>query len=223
MPTNIFGGDALAQAMRADNLNFDPSVMALLPFPSVLNYMAQYPAWTQALGNAVLTERDGVMDSVQRLRTEAYNYGYLRDSGYTRVVTAGPGQIEILPVNPGFYNVPSYNPVVVYARPRPGFFVGGAIRFGAGITLGAGFAPWGWGSTGFGWREHSILIDNHPWNRTWANRGFYAHPYAEPYRHEAGPRVERHDFHDHGDDHRDHDGQGDHRDHDGHDHHGDRR
>jgi hypothetical protein len=186
-------GDALATAIQQDNLNFDPSVMALLPFPSVLNYMAQYMGWTQSLGNAVLSERDQVMDAVQRLRQESYNYGYLRSGPYDRVVYAGPGDIEILPVTPGYYYVPYYNPVVVFARPRPGFFIGGAIHFGPGITIGAGFAPWGWGGVGFGWRTHTILIDRQPWGRTWANRGAYVHPYARPYRAAPGPRVEHHE------------------------------
>lgn len=194
-------GDALANAMRADNLAFDPSVMALLPFPSVLDYMARYPGWTQALGNAVLTERPQVMDAVQQLRQEAYSYGYLRNDRYIRV-DATPGAIEILPVNPGFYYVPYYNPVVVFGPPRPGFFVGGAIRFGGGIAIGGAFAPWGWAHVGFGWHDHAILIDNRPWGRTWYNRGAYVHPYATPYRRVEGPRYERHDFRDHHDDHR---------------------
>lgn len=195
-------GDQLAQAMQSDNLAFDPSVMALLPFPSVLNYMAQYMGWTQALGNAVLAQRDQLMDAVQRLRQEAYNYGYLRDSQYVRVVAA-PSAIEILPVAPGFYYVPYYNPVVVFGRPRPGFFIGGAIRFGGGITIGASFAPWGWGGVGFGWQQHAILIDNHPWARTWSNRGVYVHPYARPYHPAPGPRVEHHEVHE-GHEHPDH-------------------
>lgn len=189
-------GDALANAIRADNLAFDPSVMALLPFPNVLNYMARYMGWTQYLGNAVLTERPQVMDAVQQLRQEAYNYGYLRSNQYVRVEMA-PGAIEILPVNPGFYYVPYYNPVVVFGPPRPGFFVGGAIRFGGGIVIGASFAPWGWSHPGFGWHDHAILIDNRPWGRTWDNRGVYAHPYAAPYHREPGPRYEHHDHDDH--------------------------
>jgi hypothetical protein len=195
-------GDPLSQAMRADNLAFDPSVMALIPFPSVLNYMAQYMGWTQALGNAVLSARDQVMDSVQRLRQDAYNYGYLRDTQYSRVVSQ-PGAIEIVPVTPDFYYVPYYNPVVVFARPRPGFYVGGAIRFGVGITIGASFSPWGWGGVGFGWHEHTILVDHRPWVRTWNNRATYVHPYAAPYRPVPGPRIEHHDYHDHGHDHHD--------------------
>lgn len=189
-------GDALADAIRADNLAFDPSVMALLPFPSVLNYMAQYSAWTQALGNAVLTERPQLMDTVQQLRQESYNYGYLRSNQYERV-EATPGAIEIVPVNPGFYFVPYYNPVIVFGPPRPGFFVGGAIRFGGGITIGAAFAPFGWSHVGFGWHDHAILIDNRPWDRRWDNRAVYAHPYATPYRRVEGPRVEHHERDEH--------------------------
>ncbi|MGA8029882.1 MAG: DUF3300 domain-containing protein [Bryobacteraceae bacterium] len=186
-------GEALARAIQEDNLPWDPSVMALLPFPSVLNYMAQYMGWTQELGNAVLAQRNDVMDAVQRMREQAYSYGYLRSNQYETVQAAGPGDIEILPVAPGYYYVPYYNPYVVFARPRPGFFIGGAIRFGPGITIGAAFAPWGWGSVGFGWREHSILIDRQPWGRTWVNRQAYVHPYAQPYRRYEGARVERHE------------------------------
>lgn len=188
-------GDLLANAMRADNLQFAPSVMALLPFPQILSYMAQNMGWTEQLSNAVLAQRPDVMDAVQRMRYQAYEYGYLRDphfAQYERVTLIGPRMIEIAPVNPGFYYVPSYSPFVVYARPRG--FIGGVFSFGGGIQIGAAFAPWGWGGVGFGWREHSILIDNHPWARTWTNRAVYAHPYAQPYRPVAGPRVEGHDY-----------------------------
>ena len=186
-------GDALARAIQEDNLPWDPSVIALLPFPSVLQMLNQDPGWTQALGNAVLVQRPEVMDAVQRMRQQAYDYGYLRDNQQYRVVAGGPGDLEILPVDPAFIYVPIYNPGIVFFRPRPGFFVGGAIGFGPRIVIGSSFAPWGWGGPGFGWRAHSIIIDRHPWERTWVNRGAYAHPYiARPVRPE-GPRIERHD------------------------------
>ncbi len=187
-------GDALAQAIAQDNLSFDPSVMALLPFPTVLDYMARYMGWTQELGNAVLTQRDQVMDAVQRLRQQAYDYGYLRSNQNQRVVME-PGAIQIEPVSAGDYYVPYYNPLVVYARPRPGFYVGGAIGFGPGITVGAAFAPWGWGGVGFGWTNHTILVDRRPWVRTWTNRAVYVHPYAAPYHPVPGPRAEHHEYH----------------------------
>lgn len=188
-------GGALADAIRADQLPFDPSVQALLPFPQVLDYMARNMGWTQQLGNAVLTERPAVMDAVQHMRQEAYNYGYLRSNAYERVDTPYPGVIEILPVNSGLYYVPVYNPYVVYAPPRPGFFIGGAIHFGPAITLGVGFAPWGWGGIGFGWRDHAIFIDHRPWERTWVNRRAYVAPYA--YRPHEGRAVERHEWREH--------------------------
>lgn len=188
-------GDELARAIQDDQLPFDQSVLALLPFPQVLQTMVQDMGWTQQLGDAVLAQRGDVMDAVQRERQRAYDYHYLQSNQYERVEYAGPGQIEIVPVNPGYYAVPYYDPYVVYAPPRRGFYVGGAIRFGPGISIGAGFAPWGWGGAGFGWRSHDILIDQRPWQRTWANRGVYARPYAGSREHYAAPRVERHEMH----------------------------
>jgi hypothetical protein len=120
----------------------------------------------------------------------------------------GPHIIEIVPVNPGYYYVPYYSPYAVFARPRSRAFVTGAFSFGGGIQIGAAFAPWGWGGTGFGWREHNILIDNRPWVRSWSNRAQYAHPYREPYRALSGPRHEGHEY-------RDYRGRAEH---DGHDH-----
>jgi hypothetical protein len=186
-------GEQLAQAINEDQLPWDPSVVALLPFPQVLNYMAQYMGWTQQLGDAVLAQRNDVMDAVQRDRQTAYNYHYLQTNQYETVTYVGPGDIEIMPVSPGYYYVPYYDLYVVYTRPRAGFFLGGAIRFGPGVTIGAAFAPWGWGGVGFGWREHNILIDRRPFVRTWANRQVYVHPYATPRARYEGPRVERHD------------------------------
>ena len=199
-------GDALARAIQEDALPWDPSVIALLPFPSVLDQMARDMAWTQQLGNAVLAQRPEIMDAVQRMRQQALNYGYLQSNQYIRVVPA-PGEIAIVPVSPEVYYVPVYNPYVVFVRPRPGFFVGRAIGFGPVVTVGAAFGPWGWGGAGFGWREHAILIDRRPWVRTWANHAVYVHPYAQPRPHFEGPRVERHDFH------HDHDGRRDHDEH----------
>jgi hypothetical protein len=186
-------GDQLAAAIQEDRLPFDPSVIALLPFPNVLNYMANNMGWTQQLGSAVLAQRNDVMDAVQQDRAQAYNYGYLRSGQYDNVIY-DPGNIQILPFTPGLYYVPYYDPAIVFYRPRAGFFVGGAIRFGGGISIGAAFAPWGWGGVGFAWRSHGILIDNHAWGRTWGNRGAYVHPYSAP-AHYSGPRVEHHEMH----------------------------
>jgi hypothetical protein len=188
-------GDALSGAIAADNLPWDPSVLALLPFPSVLDMMARDPQWTGTLGNAVLVQRNDVMDAVQRQRRAARSYGYLTPNAYDNVVDNG-GYVEIQPVNPAYLYVPVYNPGVVFFAPRPGFFVGGAVVFGPRVFLSPGFATFGWFGAGFGWGGHAILIDHRPWGRTYWNRGVYVHPYAHPYF-RGGARFEGHAY-DHG-------------------------
>jgi hypothetical protein len=176
-------GQELANAIQADQVPWDPSVQALLPFPSVLEMMASDMNWTNDLGNAVLASHDAVMDAVQRQRALSVRYGYLKTNPQV-VVTTGP-YITILPANPAFVVVPAYNPAVVFVAPRPGFFIGGAISFGFGITIGAWFHPWGWGVTHFGWGEHAIYVNNVRWGRTWVNRTTYVHPYPEVHRYTA--------------------------------------
>ena len=190
---SMLHGDALARAIQEDQLPWDPSVQALLPFPQVLNMMARDMNWTRRLGDAFLAQRDAVMDAVQRRRQEAMNFGYLRTTGQITVTNSG-GYIEILPANPAFIPVPVYDPGIVFIRPRAGFFVGGAITFG-GVSIGAAFAPWGWGHNYFDWGAHRVIIDNHPWERRWDNRAAYVHPYANIHRYAPGRRVERHDIH----------------------------
>jgi hypothetical protein len=139
-------GETLAQAIRQDNLNWDPSVIALLPFPSVLQMMAQDPAWTQQLGQAVLTQRAEVMDAVQRMRKKAKEFGYLQSNNYM-TVNEDQGYIEILPEAPGVIYVPTYDPLVVFAHPAHGllsaepFSSAPALQLGAGLLPGDGPAP----------------------------------------------------------------------------------
>ena len=189
---HYLNGQGLADAIQADHLPWDPSVQALLPFPSVLDTMASDLNWTTQLGNAFLVQQQDVMDAVQRLRGEAEQYGYLRTNGSV-IVTPGR-YIAITPVNPGLIYVPWYDPAVVFIAPRPGFFVGGAIRFGFSVNLGIAFRPWGWGYSRFDWGTHAVFINNAPWRRTWVDRARYVHPYTV--QRYAGPRpAERHELH----------------------------
>lgn len=186
-------GDTLANAITGDHLPWDPSVQAMLPFPSVLDMMASDINWTSDIGNAFLAQRQDVMDAVQRMRQKAKDYGYLRTN--QQVVVSGGPYIEIAPVDPAFMCVPYYDPLVVFAAPRPGFFVGGAISFGYGVSLGVAFRPWGWGFDRFDWGHHAVFINNHPWGRVWANRRVYVHPYAGGVQRWApSRRVESHEL-----------------------------
>lgn len=69
---HYLSGQQLSDAINQDQLPWDPSVLALLPFPSVLDMMANDMNWTNDLGNGVLAQRPDVMDAVQRERHRAY-------------------------------------------------------------------------------------------------------------------------------------------------------
>ncbi len=175
---HYLAGQQLADAIQGDQLPWDPSVQALLPFPSVLDMMNSDMRWTSDLGNAFLAQQQDVMDAVQRQRAVAQRYGYLRSNG--QVAVSGGPYIAITPVNPGYVVVPYYDPTVVFYAPRPGFFVGGAIRFGFGVSIGGYFAPWGWtpGGIRFDWGGHGVFLNGARWGRRWDNRAVYVHPYA---------------------------------------------
>jgi hypothetical protein len=190
-------GQALADAIQADQLPWDPSVQALLPFPSVLNMMASDMPWTTAIGNAFLAQQQDVMNAVQEERAKAQQFGYLRTNN-TVVVSGGP-YITVMPVNPAFIVVPYYNPAVVFFAPAPGFFVGGAIRFGFTVPIGLYFHAWGWGPGAFArfdWGGHAVFVNNARWGRTWANRAVYVHPYPAVHHYAAGAHApEAHALH----------------------------
>lgn len=189
---HYLSGDALAQAISEDQLPWDPSVQALLPFPSVLGMMASDMSWTSSIGSAFLAQQPDVMAAVQRMRYHAREFGYLR-SGPQIIVGGGP-YITILPVRPEFICVPYYDPGVVFIAPRPGFFVGAGVSFRFGVTVGPVFRPWGWGVNRIGWENRAVFINNARWQRTWVNRTTYVHPY--PVRRLETPRpAEWHDRH----------------------------
>lgn len=187
-------GGRLSAAMAVDDERMEPAVQALLPFPSVLDMMAEDMAWTHELGNAVLVDRGAVMDAVQRLRLQASQYGYLHSNAGV-IVTPGP-YIEILPADAAFVPVPYYDPFIVFGPPGPGVIVSSAISFGHGVRIGTAFAPWGWGGTSLVWPRHVVVINRTPWERTWDNRLTYVHPYAV--RRDAERRAESHASSPHG-------------------------
>ena len=149
--------DQIAAAAQGSGGPFDPSVEALMQYPSVLQMMASDPGWVQALDQAVGQDQGAVMDSIQNLRREAQQYGYLQSGPQMQVADDG-GYIDIEPVG-GLMYVPVYDPYVVFARPRPGFFVGGAIRFGGGFH-------WVSGYNRFNWRSHEVVVNRRVWTPT---------------------------------------------------------
>ena len=170
-------GDALVQA--AENQEWDPSVMALLQFPSVLDKLAQNLGWTSALGDVSANQQSDVMAAIQRMRAKAYAAGNLTSGEQIKVVKEIPDIIVIQPANPQVVYVPAYNPTVIYGAPvaTPGYSSGDVaatamITFGLGIAVGAmvNSSSCGWGY--YGWRMN------------WAGRAVYCGGgpyYGNPY------------------------------------------
>jgi Protein of unknown function (DUF3300) len=114
-------GDALTNA--AKQAGFSPSMQYLMTFPQVVDNMCQQIDWTRELGQDFQADQKGVMDAVQRKRTQAQQTGNLKSSPQMTVDTkkADNGQpyVEIKPADPQVVYVPQYNPVTIYNTPAP--------------------------------------------------------------------------------------------------------
>jgi hypothetical protein len=158
-------GDARADAAAAEG--WDPSVTVLAAgFPAVLAQMSEDLDGVEALGDAVLTDTDAVLDAVQRQRGRAAAFGNL-ESNEAQTVTVEDDVISIAPANPEVVYVPAYDPVLAYSQTAPappvvvtdpsddGYSEGsllaaGVIGFGAGLLIAEIFEDdddyWGgWG------------------------------------------------------------------------------
>jgi Protein of unknown function (DUF3300) len=161
-------GTALAQAV--DHQPWDPSVKALIQFPSVLENMDKNLAWTSALGEANDSQPQVVLNAVQAMRGRAEQAGNLKSTSQQTVTTKGR-TVVIQPANPEVVYVPRYDPWIVYGapvgvypywNPYPGLYLDGpGYAFGLGIGVGffAGFG-WGWGHWGADWHGGRLLYDH---------------------------------------------------------------
>jgi len=174
-------GQQLTDAVVQANLPYDPSIISLVQFPTVLDKLSREIDWSTQLGNAFLTQRGDVMDSVQRMRRKAEKIGNLKSSEQIKVVSS-PAAIEIQPAQPEVIYVPAYNPQVVYVQPpapSTGAVVAtGLLSFGMGVAVGAAASHnsccWYGGS--MAWSSHTVVVANNSFNRTWATRGVVPPP-----------------------------------------------
>jgi hypothetical protein len=171
-------GTALTDA--AQQQNWDPSVQALIVFPSVVQMMDKNLKWTTDLGNAFLAQEQDVMDAVQRQRQRASDSGKLVSSPQENVQTSdqnGKQVIVIQPAQPEVIYVPVYNPATIWGppiynpwpvfwyppRPPTAIIGGGIFSFWFGIPVSRYFRQWGgWNSWGWGcdWGSRTIVINN---------------------------------------------------------------
>ncbi|HLN07657.1 MAG TPA: DUF3300 domain-containing protein [Stellaceae bacterium] len=213
IPANrTLGGDALTAAMKAKGWN--PSVMALAPFPSLLAIMADKLDWTEQLGGAFVAQQGEVMAAVQHLRHAALAAGNLKATPECHCVIQTSGDIiAIQPSDTDLVSVPVYDPAVTYGSwaaatyppatfPIPQGFVfppGKGVAFNPAIDV-ALFGPiWGWES--IDWPNRRIVVHEaryaalQPGHAAFAG-GAWVHEAAPPRRvvHNA-PSVVTHPSH----------------------------
>jgi len=156
-------GSELQQA--AERAGFQPSFVALVPFPQVVDFMAGNLAWTAALGGAFAVDRGAVFDSIQRLRKQSQAAGNLKSTPQqtveARTTQGGEQVIVIEPANPQVVYVPVYDTQVVYTQPATTTVVvvqdddddeaaAAVVGFAAGVAIGAAInnnyyhGPYGW-------------------------------------------------------------------------------
>jgi hypothetical protein len=155
---------------EVDKQPWDPSVKALVEFPSVLANMDKNLSWTSSLGDAYVNQQQDVMNAVQVMRDRAEKAGNLKSTSQEKVSKQGQ-TIVIEPADPEVVYVPEYDPWLVYGEPigiwpgwywYPGlFFDGPGIAFGLGFGIGffGGFG-WGWGNWGYDWHHHGIIFNH---------------------------------------------------------------
>ena len=174
-------GQELANRIKLEELPYDESVQALIPFPTVLETMAKYQVWTDQLGDAVASQKEAVMDAVQRMRNAAYNHGHLQSNEQVKVIKEKTIIIE--PVRKEYVYVPVYNPHVVYYVYSNGY---PGLRYRSGVWVGGYYDYWGWGSSRFEWDTHLIYVHDYRW---YHNRPRPHHP---PRRYAPPPRQNLH-------------------------------
>jgi hypothetical protein len=155
-------GAAKADPYDAGTQPWSDSVKALVHYPELVEWLAENLTWVQAVGAAFAGDPNGVMDSVQRLRSRALELGTLVTTPQ-QVVVAEEGLIEILPADADVIYVPRYDPTVVYLRAAEAE-AGSVVEFGA--PYHAGF----WLTYGFDWRRQALAIgrfsrDGQGWQR----------------------------------------------------------
>jgi hypothetical protein len=155
---------------EVDKQPWDPSVKALVEFPSVLANMDKNLSWTSSLGDAYVNQEQDVMNAVQVMRDRAEKAGNLKSTSQEKVSNQGQ-TIVIEPADPEVVYVPEYDPWLVYGEPigiwpgwywYPGLYLTGP-GFGWGLGFGIGFFGgfgWGWGHWGYDWHNHGIMFNH---------------------------------------------------------------
>lgn len=183
-PLQIVQASRFLEALETDpelqpDEDWNDSIIALLNYPEVVNYLDQEIDWTWKLGEAVINQQADVMNAVQQFRANAYAAGNLKSDQYQLVVKSGD-VIEIKPANPQAIYIPRYEPerVVVrhiypvyhyYPVAYPVYY----YPYPASYSFSTGFF---WGISTFfaiGWHDHHVHVHYHNHHK----HPYYGHRY----------------------------------------------
>ncbi len=157
-----------------EDMDWDPSVKALVAFPEILARMDEDLEWIQRLGEAFLAQEAQVMDSVQGLRERAYAVGSLNSLEHVRVIR----EREAIVIEPAFSRIvylPYYDPWSIYGtwwwpanRPycwrnwlgQPVAYYGPGFHWGVGFGVSPVFH-----FSSFNWHRRQVVVvhRHHPW------------------------------------------------------------
>lgn len=190
---------------------WDPSVMALVAFPEVLARMDSDLDWTQRLGDAFLIQEADVLDSIQRLRAQAYSAGHLRSTEQVQVIRERE-VIYIEPPRREVVFVPVYDTRVVFGSwawvHHPPIFWHAPPRHRSRVVVYWGPAfhvPSAFFFSSFHWSQRHVVVvhhhhhyfrPHHPRSRTvvhhhhhhYRGRDLARHDGAQRWNHDPGHR-----------------------------------
>lgn len=158
-PDQVLAAQAHVKAFgsdRVDQMPWEISVKAVARYEPVLNLLAEGEDWMTALGQAYVTQPNDVMDAVQRLRRMANAQGNLQTTAQQQVVVERE-VIRIVPAEPRFIYVPTYDPAVIYHRPiyiahaHPAYW-SWSVAYPIGV----------WLTYDFDWHAHRVF--HHGWH-----------------------------------------------------------
>jgi hypothetical protein len=184
----VSAADALAGGGRPSQSTasqWDPSVQALLSFPTVLKMMSDRIDWTTRLGQAFSSDEGSVLAAIQQVRREAKSAGNLQSNAQQVISTRGSA-IIVEPADPAYIYVPQYNPVAILS-PAPYYDYAPLMTFGVGFAAGAATAyacSWGGGSVVVNNNYHYNYSNSYPpYTHYGSNTGAYGtyHPKSATY------------------------------------------
>src|SRR5438132_2510232 len=119
-----------------DDQPWDVSVKVVAHYPSVLYMMSDQIDWTTSLGQAYVYQSTDVMTSIQRLRALAYAAGNLVTNEEQQVNVDGD-LFDIVPAQPQYIYVPTYDPNKLYFGPASyyGLSPASIIFFGPAVPI----------------------------------------------------------------------------------------